>query len=161
MTMRILPRALGALILLYTLGWFSMPASAATIAAMSVAPQAGVPGTAFVVLGIGFVPQALQTVVITRAGATVAVLSAQADSTGRVALTLDSTGYAPDAAYGITIGGAAAVSAPFAVVASQSERCFLAETGFCVRGRFQAYWEAHGGLALNGGSFGERENIVR
>ena len=28
-------------------------------------------------------------------------------------------------------------------------RCF-AETGFCLRGRFLAYWEAHGGLALNG-----------
>ena len=27
--------------------------------------------------------------------------------------------------------------------------CF-AETGFCVRGRFLAYWQAHGGLALNG-----------
>ena len=33
---------------------------------------------------------------------------------------------------------------------NQSERCFTAETGFCVRGRFQAYWETHGGLALNG-----------
>jgi hypothetical protein len=29
------------------------------------------------------------------------------------------------------------------------ERCF-AETGYCVRGPFAAYWEAHGGLALNG-----------
>ena len=148
--MRTFPRALGALILLCALGWFPTPASAAPPPAMSIAPQAGVPGTAFVVLGIGFAPQTLQTVAITRAGATVAVLAAQADSTGRVALTLDSTGYEPDAAYGITIGGATSVSAPFAVVVSQSERCFLAETGFCVRGRFQAYWEAHGGLALNG-----------
>jgi hypothetical protein len=29
------------------------------------------------------------------------------------------------------------------------ERCF-AETGHCLRGRFLAYWEAHGGLAING-----------
>ena len=29
------------------------------------------------------------------------------------------------------------------------ERCF-AETGFCARGRFLAYWENHGGLAING-----------
>lgn len=148
--MLIFARVLGALILLCTLGWFPAHAVAAPSPAVSIAPQAGVPGTAFVVLGIGFAPQALQTVTIKRAGTTVAILSAQADSTGRVALTLDSTGYAPDVAYGITIGGVAPVSATFAVVANQSERCFLTETGFCVRGRFQTYWEAHGGLALNG-----------
>ena len=33
-------------------------------------------------------------------------------------------------------------------------RCF-AETGQCVQGRFLAYWEAHGGLALNGYPLGE------
>jgi N-acetylneuraminic acid mutarotase len=33
-------------------------------------------------------------------------------------------------------------------------RCF-AETGRCVQGRFLAYWEAHGGLALNGYPLGE------
>ncbi len=96
--MRIFPRALGALILLCTLVRFPPPASAATPPAVSIAPQAGVPGTPFVVLGIGFAPQTLQTVAIGRAGTTVAVLSAQADNTGRVALTLDSTGYEPDVA---------------------------------------------------------------
>ncbi len=83
-------------------------------------------------------------------GATVAVLSAQADGTGRVALTLDSTGYGPDANYAIIIGGTPAAGVPFAIVTNQSEPCFVAETSFCVRGRFQAYWGAHGGLALNG-----------
>ena len=29
------------------------------------------------------------------------------------------------------------------------EQCFAA-TGFCVQGRFLAYWQAHGGLAING-----------
>ncbi len=33
--------------------------------------------------------------------------------------------------------------------ATPPERCF-AETGKCARGPFLAYWEAHGGLALNG-----------
>ena len=33
--------------------------------------------------------------------------------------------------------------------ASAAERCF-AETGFCVQGRFLDYWNAHGGLAING-----------
>lgn len=148
--MRTSTRAFGVLALLCTLLWSPIRVGAATTLAVSVAPQAGAPGTAFAVLGIGFAPQTLQSVVITRAGNTVAVHSAQADSTGRVALTVDSTGYAPDAGYAVTIGGMSAASAPFAVATSQGERCFLAETGFCVRGRFQAYWEAHGGLALNG-----------
>jgi hypothetical protein len=34
-------------------------------------------------------------------------------------------------------------------VAPAERRCF-AETGYCVGVRFLAYWEAHGGLALNG-----------
>ncbi len=29
------------------------------------------------------------------------------------------------------------------------ERCF-SETGYCIRGRFLAYWQAHGGLVING-----------
>lgn len=33
--------------------------------------------------------------------------------------------------------------------AAPAVRCF-AETGHCLRGRFLAYWDAHGGLALNG-----------
>ncbi len=148
--MRTIQRALGALVLLGALGWFPAQARAATAPAVSLAPQAGAPGTAFAALGLGFTPRSLQSVVITRAGATIAVLSAQADSTGRVALTLDSTAYEPDAGYAVTIGGASAASAPFAVTTGQTERCFVAETGFCVRGRFQAYWEVHGGLALNG-----------
>jgi hypothetical protein len=43
------------------------------------------------------------------------------------------------------------VAATFTVtpVVPQRERCFT-ETGYCVGGRFLAYWEAHGGLALNG-----------
>jgi hypothetical protein len=150
MTMRAFPRALGTLLLLGLLGWFPASAVTATTPAVSVAPQAGVPGTPFAVLGVGFTPQVWQAVAITRAGAMVAILTTQADSNGRVALTIDSTGYAPDAGYTIAIGGASAASAPFAVTTGQSERCFLAETGFCMRGRFRAYWEAHGGLMRNG-----------
>ena len=148
--MRMFLRMLGALLLLGTLGRFPARISAATTPAVSVAPQAGAPGTPFMLLGLGFTPQSLQAVTITRAGAMVTVLSAQADSSGRVALTIDSTGYEPDADYTVTVGGASTVSAPIAIAMNQSERCFAAETGFCVQGRFQAYWEAHGGLALNG-----------
>ncbi|HEX5505179.1 MAG TPA: hypothetical protein VFW96_21360 [Thermomicrobiales bacterium] len=43
--------------------------------------------------------------------------------------------------------GGAAVRAPAGRAAD--EACFP-QTGQCVRGRFLAYWQAHGGLALNG-----------
>ena len=33
-------------------------------------------------------------------------------------------------------------------------QCFD-ETGYCIRGRFLAYWQAHGGLAINGYPIGE------
>ena len=46
---------------------------------------------------------------------------------------------------GLLLGGTLA-QAPRARAA---EACF-AETGFCVRGRFLEYWQAHGGLARNG-----------
>ena len=50
----------------------------------------------------------------------------------------------------MTLGGTTAVTTRFAVTANQSERCFNAETGFCIRGRFLDYWTAQGGLAING-----------
>lgn len=37
-----------------------------------------------------------------------------------------------------------------AQVAPTEPRCFAAETGHCVQGRFRDYWETHGGLAVNG-----------
>ncbi|HET8629436.1 MAG TPA: hypothetical protein VFL91_18610 [Thermomicrobiales bacterium] len=45
------------------------------------------------------------------------------------------------------LGGGAFLSAPRAAAADS--QCFP-ETGHCVQGRFLAYWEAHGGLAING-----------
>ncbi len=48
---------------------------------------------------------------------------------------------------GLLLAGA---SAPVAGVrAAPDESCFL-QTGFCVQGRFLAYWQQHGGLAING-----------
>jgi hypothetical protein len=45
-------------------------------------------------------------------------------------------------------------------VAAQEGACF-AETGFCVQGRFLAYWQEHGGLAINGFPLGdERQELL-
>ncbi len=46
-------------------------------------------------------------------------------------------------------GTAAPVAGARAAGAAPDEACFP-QTGFCVQGRFLAYWQAHGGLALNG-----------
>lgn len=46
-------------------------------------------------------------------------------------------------------GAASPLSAARAVGAAPAEGCFP-ETGFCVQGRFLAYWQQHGGLAING-----------
>lgn len=148
--MRTLRRCLAALALLIGLGWSPLPAIAATAPGISVAPQAGAPGTTFAVLGAGFAPKSLVAVTVMRAGVTVTSVAAVADGTGSFALALDSNGYQESADYRVDVGGAIPVSTPFAVATSQPERCFLGETGFCTRGRFLAYWETHGGLALNG-----------
>ncbi len=51
---------------------------------------------------------------------------------------------------GLLLSGAALpLSATRAAGAAPVEQCFP-ETGFCVRDRFLAYWQAHGGLAING-----------
>ena len=87
-------------------------------------------------------------------------LEATADSSGRFRLTIDSTGFESGSDYTISAAGATQVTTRFAVVASQSERCFMMETGFCARGRFLDYWTTHGGLAINGYPLGPEFNEV-
>ncbi len=60
----------------------------------------------------------------------------------------------------VLVVGAPDADAPTAVPAERyaadlpARRCF-AETGHCVAGRFLGYWEAHGGLVLNGYPLGD------
>ena len=59
---------------------------------------------------------------------------------------------------GLLLGGPVASSPRPA--AAQAGQCF-AETGFCVQGRFLAYWQQHGGLAINGFPIGdERRELL-
>jgi len=62
----------------------------------------------------------------------------------------------------LLLGGLLTVTPPRARAdgGTAGEACF-AETGFCVRGRFLAYWQQHGGLAINGFPLGdERQEIL-
>jgi hypothetical protein len=139
------------------------PTVAATDPGVSVAPQAGAPGTQFELIGAGWAQHSTVSVLIERdhqAGRTIEVTT---DAGGRFALTLDSTGYEENPNYTATVspkGGTRSVATNFAVASKQDERCFMAETGFCVRGRVLAYWQAHGELAVNGYPIGAEINEI-
>ena len=126
------------------------PARAAGTPGVSVAPQAGAVGTQFELLGAGWAARETVLVNVTPPGSSAATLEATADGNGRFRLTLDSTFYQEGVTYAITAAGSGQATTRFATVANQTERCFTSETGQCVRGRFLDYWEARGGLAING-----------
>ncbi len=137
------------IVLLLTFVVAPIPGRAAGEPGVSVSPRAGAPGTQFEILGAGWQVGGKVSLTVVRGGGAGQSMETAADSAGRFRLTLDSTGF-EEADYTLTVGGAAAVTTRFAVMASQTERCFSAETGFCVRGRFLDYWTAQGGLAING-----------
>jgi hypothetical protein len=132
---------------------FALPGAVGAASGISVAPQVGPPGTQFVVTGAGLVASARYSVLIERGQVFGQTYAVTADATGQFELTVDSTGFEESYGYSATVfpggGGTTLAVTRFAVLATQPERCF-AETGFCVRGRFLAYWEATGGLAING-----------
>ena len=114
--------------------------------------MAGAPGTRFVVTGAGFLPNLALKVLVERGQVFGRTFDATADVTGGFQLAFDSTDFVESANYDIAVmpkDGGVPVSAPFAVSSAMNERCFT-ETGKCIRGRFLAYWDAHGGLAVNG-----------
>ncbi len=123
--------------------------AAATSPGISVAPQAGAPGTQFVLLGGGW--NAGETVLVNIAPqhASAATIEVTADRAGRFQLTLDSTGFEPEATYALVAAGSGQATTQFATTTPPAQ-CFTLETGQCVQGRFLDYWQAHGGLALNG-----------
>jgi hypothetical protein len=147
-------RAFAVLVLLLTFAALPPPVGAAGDPGVSVAPQAGAPGTQFEVLSAGWPPNAAATVLIEPAPAFARSLEATTDAGGRLRLILDSTGFEEGQGYTVTVGprggGATVATTTFAVTSSQPERCFVAETGQCARGRFLAYWEARGGLMIHG-----------
>jgi hypothetical protein len=129
------------------------PGAVDAASGVSVAPQAGPPGTQFVITGAGLAARAQYSVLVERGqvfGQTYAITS---DALGRFQLVLDSTGFEESDGYSATVfplgGGTTLGFTRFAVQSGQPERYF-AETGHTVRGRFLAYWEATGGLAING-----------
>ena len=116
---------------------------------VSVAPQTGVPGTQFEVLGAGWSTGETVLVNVTPQGSSAATLEATADRAGRFRLIIDSTPYQDATLHTVTAAGSGQATTRFATTNAE-EWCFAAETGQCVRGRFLDYWNSHGGLAING-----------
>jgi hypothetical protein len=129
------------------------PGAVGAASGVSVAPQVGSPGTQFVITGAGLTASAKYSVLVERGQVYGQTYEVTTDARGRFDLTFDSTGLEESDGYSATVlpagGGTTLGSTRFAVQANQPERHFT-ETGFTVRGRFLAYWEATGGLAING-----------
>ncbi len=151
---RAISRTIVVLIIFLALLWPPQAGRAAGDPGVSVAPQAGVPGTKFEVLGAGWPPNGVVTVLVERGAVAGRPVEATIDANGRFRWTLDSNGYAEGTNYKVTVAGKGNAVPPavttFAVTSRQGERCFIAETGFCTRGRFLDYWVRHGGLAVMG-----------
>jgi hypothetical protein len=157
--------ALAAIVALLAASWPLGAAGAAT-PTISLDPDRGSCETRPLVRGRGFPANARIAVFSERTNPPgekvnqVAEATANADGTFSVRLlvingdcidldnrTLEGTEYTFTAV--AATAGEQSASAIFTIDRTVRERCF-AETGFCVRGRFLAYWESHGGLAING-----------
>jgi hypothetical protein len=141
------------MVALLLLAAFAFPGAVGAATGVSVAPQAGPPGTQFVITGAGLAGGAQYNVLVERGQVFGLTFEVTADAQGHFQLALDSTGFEESDGYSATVfpagGGSTFGFTRFAVQSGQPERHF-AETGFAVRGRFLAYWEATGGLAING-----------
>ncbi|CAA9562169.1 MAG: hypothetical protein AVDCRST_MAG18-1176 [uncultured Thermomicrobiales bacterium] len=140
---------------------------------LTVSPSSGPAGTLFVVTGTGFKPsEPLFYRVVGPAGSanTPSLVPFLADEDGSFRGNVDSAGRAPGDYRLEVLNGAGAVTvATFTITGGAaptppppspptggptpppppSAQCFE-ETGQCIQGRFLAYWQAHGGLAING-----------
>ena len=149
----------GCLAALVVAPWWATPAAAAPTVA--VEPARGPCDGAFVVRGRGFTPG--EEVMVYVRPAYVPRTSppggfpARADTAGALAAAIprDFVSCLPSRAPGgeqahevTAVAPSGNATAAFAT--SPSPRHCFPETGFCVAGRFLAYWQANGGLAING-----------
>ncbi len=156
-------RASAALLLFLVLLSAAPPAMAAVAPALAVVPASGPPDTIFALRATGLRPDGRYAATATDAtGALLGSVESVADTAGGIALSYNSSSTLPGrytmAIVEIGGRGAQVASAPL-VVSPSRRRCFR-ETGSCIEGIFLVYWEAHGGLALNGYPLTEPIQIV-
>jgi hypothetical protein len=148
---------LGLVTLLILMGLLMTPAT--TLAAetrIAISPGYGPPGTQFVIAVTGLLEQGDFSIAVYRLddGALLGVSSFTADAGGTIVATYDSTGDQPgryQAVVTYLARGNQVISGDFTIAGSSGASSrYFPETGFTVSGRFLAYWETNGGLALNG-----------
>ena len=145
------------LTLILPLGLLLAPWSAlAQQTTLAISPGFGPPGTQFVIVVTGLLPEAPFSVAVYRHAdqRLMGVEAMQADAGGSLVASHDTTGYQPgryEAVITYLARGNRVVSGGFTVArpSGAAER-FFPETGFTVRGRFLTYWETNGALELNG-----------
>ncbi len=127
------------------------PVTAAPV--LTIAPSSGPPDTIFAVRGAGLTPQERYFATASEQnGALHSSVEFQADEAGRFAVAYNSAD-TPPGRYTVAIvqsggPGRTVASAPL-VVTSSRRQCFP-QTDNCLDGIFLEYWQAHGGLAING-----------
>ncbi len=129
------------------------PTVSAAAPALTVAPASGPPDTIFAVRGSGLIPGGWYFATASEErGALRSSVEFQADDGGRFALSYNSAD-TPPGRYTVAIvqsnGPGRAVASTSFVVTPSRRQCF-SQTSNCLDGIFLEYWQAHGGLAING-----------
>jgi hypothetical protein len=123
---------------------------------IAISPGFGPPGTQFQIAVTGLLENDDFSIAIYRTadGKLVALDTFTSEPDGSIVVTYDSTGDVPGLYHTVVtylargnqvIAGDFTISGP-----SGASSRYFPETGFTVSGRFLAYWETNGGLALNG-----------
>jgi hypothetical protein len=147
----------GLLILALLLGVQATPGAVrAAETRIAISPGFGPPGTQFLISVTGLLENDDFSIAIYRLGdeALIGVTPFTSDPSGTIVANYDSTGDAPGlyrAVVTYLARGSQVITGDFTVAGpSGASSRFFSETGFTVSGRFLAYWETNGGLALNG-----------
>ena len=138
-------------------GLLAAPAAAtAQETRIAITPGFGPPGTQFTIAVTGLVENEPYSIAVYRTAdqELIGVTTFTSDGSGTIVATYDSTGDQPggyEAVVTYLARGNRVISGPFTVSGpSGATSRYFPETGFTVAGRFLTYWEANGGLAING-----------
>ncbi len=116
---------------------------------LTVDPYEGAAGTQFTIRATGFTAGVTYNVIVTGpSGKETGRGTVKADAQGVVSANYDSTGDSPGSYKVEVIAGAQFARGSFTVTGGGAQ-CFAA-TGKCIQGRFRTYWNANGGLEING-----------
>jgi hypothetical protein len=148
---------LGLLGLLLLSSLWVAPAAMAAETRIAISPGYGPPGTKFFISVTGLLEEDDFSIAIysLKQGMLIDVATFTSDSSGTIAATYTAPADAEPGQYSAVVTylarGNEVIRADFTITGSSGTSSrFFPETGQTVSGRFLAYWEQNGGLAING-----------